>query len=167
MIDTSASNPAERSTSSLAGNIKSMVSLDLQLNSTISSPTPSDKSVDSWTIECGEDAIPPGWLVPPELRSVTTPLDCSDAIHCVTRGGQPGEPQTWESQAEWCYRSCGVFLSPGWSYAHVSFPRLEMAIIAQEIAQKCVVRQHDFMGGWVSIGGYFIVLVTGREPPGT
>ena len=42
-----------------------------------------------------------------------------------------------------------------------------MANIAQEIAQKCVVREHDFMGGWVSIGGYLIVLVTGREPPGT
>lgn len=37
-----------------------------------------------------------------------------------------------------------------------------MAEIAQEIARKCVTEEHGFIGGWVPIGGYFIVLVTGR-----
>ena len=167
MIDTSASNPAERSTSSLTGNINPIILPDLQLNSTISSPTSSDESVDSWPIECGEDATPPGWLVPPELRPITTPLDCSDAIFRVTREGEPREPQIWESQAEWSYRSCGVFLAPGWHYAHVNFPRSDMAEIAEEIARKCVIQKHGFMGGWVSIGGYFIVLLTGSRSPDT
>lgn len=42
-----------------------------------------------------------------------------------------------------------------------------MAEIAQEIARKCVTQEYDFMGGWVSIGGLFIVLLTGRESFGT
>ena len=38
-----------------------------------------------------------------------------------------------------------------------------MAEIAQEIERKCVNQEYEFMGGWVAIGGYFIVLLTGRE----
>ena len=38
-----------------------------------------------------------------------------------------------------------------------------MAEIAQEIERKCVTQEHDLMGGWVAIGGYFIVLLTGKE----
>ncbi len=42
-----------------------------------------------------------------------------------------------------------------------------MAEIAQEIARECVNQENDFMGGWVAIGGSFIILLTGREPPYT
>ena len=40
-----------------------------------------------------------------------------------------------------------------------------MAEIAHKIARECVNEEHDFMGGWVAIGGYFIVLLTGRQSP--
>lgn len=40
-----------------------------------------------------------------------------------------------------------------------------MAEIAQEIARKCVTAETEYMGGWVAVGGLFIVLLTGREWP--
>lgn len=37
-----------------------------------------------------------------------------------------------------------------------------MARIAQDIEMECVTEEHDFMGDWVAIGGFFILLLTGR-----
>lgn len=45
----------------------------------------------------------------------------------------------------------------------MNFARVDIAEIAQEIARKCVTREHEFVGGWVSIGGYFVVMLTGRK----
>ena len=38
-----------------------------------------------------------------------------------------------------------------------------MAEVAKSIRRKCVNQENDFMGGWVSIGGLFILLLTGTE----
>lgn len=162
VIDASAPNPAGRSVSSTAGNINPLILPAPRLNTSISTPIPIKTPLGSWAITCGEETTPPGWLVPPETHRITDPTDCRNAIFRVTRAGDPLESQTWTSQAEWVYRSCGVVLAPGWGYAHVSFPRIVMAEIAQEIARKCGTEEHGFIGGWVPIGVYFIVLVTGR-----
>ncbi|CAD6578893.1 MAG: hypothetical protein ASARMPRED_008883 [Alectoria sarmentosa] len=163
MIGASAPSLAERFTPSSADNINSLVLSDVKLNASIPTPTPSETPLGHWAIECGDDTTPPGWLVPPETRHISNPTDCRSAIFRVTRGGNPREPQVWTSRADWSFGSCGVFLTPGWSYARVNFPRIDMAEIAQEIERKCVNQEYEFMGGWVAIGGYFIVLLTGRE----
>lgn len=165
MIATSVPKPAGRSVSSRAGNLDPLTLLDLPLNTSITTPRPSESPVGSWAIECGRDNTPPGWAVPPETHQIARPTDCRSAISRVIRGGEPWEPQIWTSQANWSFRSCGVFLAPGWSYARVNFPRIDMAEIAQEIARMCVTQEYEFMGGWVAIGGYFILLLTGSEAP--
>ena len=158
---------AEGSTFPLATNVDAVIKADLHLNFSISVPTPNRSPNDFWHIECGYDAIPPGWVSPPDLYRITELIDCHRAVFSVTRGGEPLEPQTWTSQADWSYRSCGVFLAPGRSSARVSFPRIDVAEIAIAVIQKCVHQEQGFLGGWAAIGGYFIVLVTGRESSAT
>ena len=165
MFGTAAPNPAERSVPSLAGNINPMILPDVRLNTSRSILSSSRNAISYWSTECDQDTVPPGWARTPRKHQIDSPVDCADAIFRVTRGGNPDEPQVWTSQADWSYRSCGVFLDPGWSYARVNIPRTDMAEIAQEIAEKCVTPENDFMGGWVGIGGYFILLLTGRESP--
>lgn len=162
MIDASAPIPASRSLSSPADNLNALILPNPHLNLSIPPPTPSKTPPGSWDIKCGEDTTPPGWFMPPVTQRITHPPDCRDAIFRVTRGGNPLPPQDWTSQADWTFQSCGVYLAPGWSWAHVSFKRIVIAEIAQEIARKCVKEAHGFIGGWVAIGGYFIVLVTGK-----
>lgn len=157
MSGTSAPNPPEQSMSSPENSINSLMITDLHLNSSTST------AGGDWSIECGQDAIPPGWAAPPAKRKIASPIECRGAILQVTLQGDPQEPQVWTSQAEWSYRSCGVFLEPGWSYARVLFSRREMAEVAKSIRRKCVNQENDYMGGWVSIGGLFILLLTGTE----
>ena len=160
MIDPKTPDSARRFTS-LAASTLFLGIPDLHLNTSISIPTLTKPSIGYWPIQCGEETTPPGWLVPPEMHEVTKPTDCRQAIFRVTRGGDPLDPQIWTSQADWTYGSCGVSLSPGWSYARVNFPRIDVADIAQEIERKCVTREHGFEGGWAAIGGFFIVKLTG------
>ena len=167
MIGTSAPKEARRSQSSLARGIDSITLPDLHLNTSSSIPTPSQRPIAYGTAVCDQSTIPRGWVVAPRKRQIESPIDCDNAIHRVTRGGDPEDPQVWESPADRSYRSCGVFLAAGWDYASVVFPRVDMAEIAQDIARRCVNPEHDFMGGWVRIGGYFIILLTGTELFGT
>ena len=162
MIGASAPGLVDRSMSSPSGNINTMVSSDHHRNPTASIPIPEKTPISSWAVECGQDTVPSGWAVPPEKHQVATPMDCRHAIYRVIRGGDPLRPQIWTSQADWSYLSCGVFLIPGWSYARVNVPRIDLAGIAEEIAQKCVAEEYHFMGGWVAIGELFIVLLTGK-----
>ena len=155
IIGASAPNPSELSLSSPENSINSPTIADLHLNSSTST------TVRDWSIQCGQDTIPPGWAAPPSKRKIASPIQCRSAILQVTRQGDSQEPQVWTSEAEWSYRSCGVVLEPGWSYARVSFSRRELAEIAKTIRLKCVNQENDFMGGWVSIGGLFILLLTG------
>ena len=157
MIGASARNSLELSMSSPENSINPETITDLHLNSSTSTP------VGGWSIECDQDAIPPGWAAPPEMHTVASPIQCRSAILQVTRQRDPQEPQIWTSQAEWSYHSCGVFLEPGWSYARVTFPRMAMAEIAKSIRRKCVNQENDFMGGWVAVGGLFILLLTGTK----
>lgn len=160
MIDAPAPIVAKRSTSLAASN-NLLSTPALHLNTSTSTPTPSKAPIGYWPIVCGEEITPPGWVVPPEMHAVTNPTDCRDAIFRVTRGGDPLDPQIWTSRANWLYGSCGVFLTPGWSHTRVDFSRIDIAEIAQDIKRKCVTPEHDFMGGWVSLGGFFIILLTG------
>ena len=160
MIDAPAPDFAKSSTSLAASN-NLLTTPALHLNTSTSTPIPSIAPIGYWSIVCGEETIPPGWIVPPEMHAVTNPIDCGDAIFRVTSGGDPRDPQIWTSRANWLYGSCGVFLTPGWSHARVNFPRIDMAEIAQGIKTKCVTPEHHFLGGWVSIGGFFILLLTG------
>ena len=155
IIGASAPNPLSQSLSSPENSINSLTITDLHLNSSTSTV------VRDWSTQCGLDTIPPGWAAPPSKRKIASPIQCRSAILEVTRQGDSQEPQVWTSQAEWTYRSCGVILEPGWSYARVSFSRRELAEIAKSIRLKCVNQQNNFMGGWVSIGGLFILLLTG------
>ena len=155
IIGASAPNPPALSLSSPENSIDSLMLTDLHLNSSTST------AVRDWSIQCGQDTIPPGWAAPPSKRKIASPVQCRGAILQMTRQGDSQEPQVWTSQAEWSYRSCGVILEPGWSYARVSFSRRELAEIAKTIRLKCVNQENDFMGGWVSVGGFFILLLTG------
>ena len=157
IVGASAPNPPELSMSSPENSINSLMITDLHLNSSTST------AVRDWSIQCGQDTIPPGWAAPPTKRKIASPIQCRGAILQMTSQPDPQEPQIWTSQAEWSYRSCGVILEPGWSYARVSFSRRELAEIAKSIRRRCVNPENDFMGGWVSIGGLFILLLTGTE----
>ncbi len=80
--------------------------------------------------------------------------------------GDPLDPQTWTAGAEWSYGSCGVVLAPGERSARVRFARIDVVEIAAEIMQECVSEEHDWMGGWVAIGGSFVVMLTGTGREG-
>ena len=155
ILGASVPNSPELSLSSPENSIDSLMITDLHLNSSTST------AVRDWSIQCGQDTIPPGWEAPPSKRKIASPIQCRGAILQMTRQGDSQEPQVWTSQAEWSYHSCGVILEPGWSYARVSFSRRELAEIAKAIRLKCVNQENDFMGGWVSIGGLFVLLLTG------
>lgn len=154
MIEATTPDFAKRSTSLAASN-NILTAPAVHLNTSTSAP------IKIWPIECGEETTPPGWFVPPEMHTVTNPIDCRGAIFRVTRGGDPRDPQFWTSRASWVHGSCGVFLTPGSSHARLNFPRIDMAEIGQEIERKCMTWQHEFIGGWVPIGGSFVVILTG------
>ena len=162
-------NLAERSTSLVSSDINSMTLADLPRNFSLTAPNPSIDQSAFWHIECGRDAVPPGWPAPPECHRIGDLVDCGRAIFQVSRGGgDPVEPQTWTSSADWTYQSCGVFLAPGSrSHPHVSFARIDIAAIAHRISRKCWDMYDGSEGGWAAIGGSFIVLLTGLEPSAT
>ena len=156
------SSPADGSGASLAQNITSMTTEDLQLNRSISLTTPSSTLDDFWAVECDQDAIPPTWDVPPEFHPIRHPYDCNRAIYTVTRGGgDPLEPEVWTSRQDWPHDSCGVYLIPSRDHARINFARIDIFEISYAILRKCVMVQHNVLGGWVSIGGFYIVLLTG------
>lgn len=162
VVTASPPGPAQPSTTPTWGSINSMIFAALELNYSVTVPTPSTGSDDFWHIECDHETVPPGWAAPPEFYEVTAALDCNRAIMKVTRGGDPLEPQLWTAQADWSHRSCGVFLVPGQVFTRVNFARIDIGEIAKEVARKCVYGWATRpQGGWAAIGGYFIVLVTG------
>ena len=160
-VTTSRPDRAQRSATPAKSSLNSIIA-DLKLNYSITVPIPSNDSNYFWHIECDHETIPPGWAAPPEFYKVGALLDCNTAIMQVTRGGDPLEPQVWTAQANWSYRSCGIFLIPGQALTRVNFARIDIGEIAEEVAKKCVHRRTALpQGGWAAIGGYFIVLVTG------
>lgn len=140
-------NPIKRLTSPQAKSVYSMVLADVTLNTSISTPIPSSTPIETRPIECSRDTIPPGWRTPPRFHQIGDVIDCRQAIYRVTREGDPREPQIWTEQMDWSYPSCGVFLTPGRRYAPLSFPRIDVAEIAQEIVQRCVRLEYGLMGG--------------------
>lgn len=166
---TSEPNLADRSTPIVTSNLNIATLADLQRNVSLTAPNPSRNQATFWEIECGRDAIPPGWNAPPEYHPIGDLVDCGRAIFKVTRGGgDPLEYQTWTSPAQWSEESCGVFIAPGSrSHPHVSFARIEISSIAHVILRRCWNIDHGIEGGWAAIGGSFIVLLTGTEPSAT
>lgn len=156
---------ADRPAFPLPGSVNPLMAADHPLNFSISVPTPRKPLTEPWPVQCGHDAIPPGWAAPPPLHRIGEVYDCRRAIFLVTRdgAGDPLDPQTWTAQADWSYGSCGVFLAPGSRRAMVRFARIEVFEIAGEILRECVSEVHGWMGGWVAIGGDFVVMLTGRE----
>ena len=156
---------AQRSTSPSANRITPILA-DLQLNllnSNITAPTPSKLPINAWPVQCDQEAIPSGWVAAPKFHEIGDVIDCHRAIYSVTRGGgDPLEPQTWTTRADWSQPSCGVSLVPGSMFAHLNFARIEVAEIAFQILHECIRPQYGFMGGWVAIGGQYIVFLTGR-----
>lgn len=159
-------NLVDRSTPIVTNSLDTLTLADLPQNFSLTAPNPSGNQANFWDIECGRDAIPPGWSTPPEYHPIGDITDCGRAIFKVTRGGgDPLEYQTWTSPAEWSSESCGVFFAPGSrSHAHVSFARIEISSIAHAILRRCWNIDRGIQGGWAAIGGSFIVLLTGTEP---
>ena len=161
VVTASRPDRAQRSTIPARSSLSSTIA-DLELNYSVTVPIPSSNSNPFWHIECDHKTIPPGWAAPPEFYKVGALLDCNRATMQVTKGGDPLQSQLWTAQANWSYRSCGVFLIPGQVFTRVNFARIDIGEIAEEVAKKCVYgKTVPPQGGWAAIGGYFIVLVTG------
>ena len=155
---------AERFTTLAKSGINPMILADLELNYSALVPTPSSDSTDSKHVECDHEATPPGWAAPPEFYNVGVTASCTKAIMQVTSGGDPLEPQLWTAQVNWSHGSCGVFLVPGQVFTRINFTRIDIGEMAEEVAKKCLYGGTiPSQGGWVAIGGYFIVLLTGTE----
>lgn len=160
VVSASGRTLVERSTSSLVDKGTTLVHPDIQFNSSLSSL---GALHDAWDIQCDRHVLPPDWTTPPNFHRVGDVIDCGRAIFSIGRGGDPLMPQVWTRQADWPYNSCGVYLVPGRQPARIGFARIEVSVIAHAIVRKCLAMRSNSIGGWVAIGGSFIVLLTGRE----
>ena len=85
------------------------------------------------------------------VAPIANPAHCTVAIFLLLSGGDPEEAVLWDEHYTWSYLTCKIELVPRTEYGEY-FTRTGLAQEATLIKRDCVISQHGYRGGYVTVG---------------